>query len=70
MSGKNKKSLVLFMEMKWKKLAPEEFHGKTVCFIVPRMLHVSPKNDMNEVIPETVQELTSDHEKKDTLFFA
>ena len=56
------------MVMHWKKLTPEVFHRKTVftslsqgCFIL------SPQNDINEVITETKQELTTDHEEADTL---
>ena len=67
MSGKNKESL--FMVMDWKKLAPEEFHGKTVFVLLnQRCFMLSPQNDTNEVITETLQKLSTDHEEADTLW--
>ena len=40
-SSKIKECLVLFIVIHWKKLEPEEFHGKNcVCFIKPMMFHV------------------------------
>ena len=54
--------------MLWKKVTPEKFHGKTVfvslsqgCFML------SLQDDTNEVITETLQELTTDHEEAGTL---
>ena len=67
-SGKNKESLVLFMVMYWKKLAQEEFHGKKLfASLSQRCFMLSPLNDGNEVITETLQKLTTDYEEADTL---
>ena len=54
MLGKNKEFLVLFMVMHWKKLAPEEFHGKTVFGSLSQGCFMSPQNDTNEIITETL----------------
>ena len=53
--------------MHWKKLAPEEFHGKTMFASMSQGCFMSPQNDTNEVITKTLQEVTTDHEEVDTL---
>ena len=48
-SGKNKESLVLFMLMHWKKLASEEFHGKSAFVsLSPGCFMLSPQNKWSQ----------------------
>ena len=61
MSGKNKDSIVLCIVMHRKKLAPEEFHGKPVFALWNQGCFMSPQNNPNELITETLLELTTDH---------
>ena len=65
--GKNKESLVLSMVMHWKKLAPELYRKTVFVILTQGCFMLSPQNDTNEVITETLQELTTDNVETDTL---
>lgn len=68
MSGKNKESLAGFLVVQWGKVAPKEFCGKTVYASLSQgCFRLSPQDDTEGVITETLQELSSDHEEADTL---
>ena len=48
----------------WKKLAPEEFYGKTVFASLSQGCFMRfPQNDTNKVITEILHELTTDREE-------